>query len=146
MQQPKRLLLIAAAGAATIAAAVLFMTDTVLTSRMLYPVLVITILAGGAGIGSVQLASPPPTRRSALLAVAAFATGMTVATIVFAVYTHFRSLEIEDPSHRVAWPLFAVIFVGTILLAVAAFSATTVVTSAIIRYRSASQRHSRPDA
>ena len=140
MQPPKRLLLIATAGAATTAAAVLFMNETVPSSRMLYPVLVIIILAGGAGIGSVHLASPPTTRRSALLAIAAFAAGMTVATIAFAVYTHFASLEIEDPGHRVAWPLFAVLFVGTILLAVTAFSVATVVTSTIVQYRRANPR------
>ena len=136
-------MLIATAGAATTAAAVLFMTEIVPTSRMLYPVLVIIILAGGAGIGSVHLASATTTRRSTLPAVAAFAAGMSVATIAFAVYTHFASLEIEDPAHRVAWPLFAVLFVGTILLAVAAFSAATVVTSTIVQYRRANPR---PDA
>jgi hypothetical protein len=141
MQHSTRLVLISVAGAATIAVAVLFMSEIIPTSRMLYPVLAITILAAGAGIGSVYLARPPTTLRAAPLAVAAFAAGMTVATIAFAVHTHFASLEIEDPRHRVAWPLFAVLFVGTILLAVAAFSAATVVTAAMVQRLRANKRH-----
>jgi hypothetical protein len=146
MLQHKRLLLIAAAGAATTATAVLFMTETIPTSRLLYPVLVITTLAIIAGIGSARPTVPAAIRRSVLLSIAAFAAGMTAATIAFAVYTHFASLRVEDPRHRVAWPLFAVLFVGTILLAVAAFSAATAMTSAIARYRRSNSRHLRPDA
>lgn len=139
MLQAHKLLLIAAAGATTTAAVVL--CETVIPApRLLYPVLVITFIAGAAGIGSVLLPSPPTTHRPALLSVTAFAAGMALATIAFAVYTHFASLETENPAHRVAWPLFAVLFIATILLGVAVFSAATMVTAAIVEYRASRRR------
>jgi len=140
MLQPTRLLLIAGAGAITIAVAALFFTVTIHATRLLYPVLAITLFAAGAAVGSVHLAPTSPTRRSSQLSVAAFAAGMTAATLAFAVYAHFGSLAIEDPRHRVVWPMFAVLFIATILLGLAAFSAATIVTSAIVKHRRSNGR------
>lgn len=147
MLQPTRLLFIAAAGIVTTAVAVLFMTETIPAPGVLYPVVAVTLLAGAAGLGSAWRAPSTATHRSGVLrSVAVFATGMTLATIVFAVYTHFASLEVEDPRHRVVWPMFAVLFIGTIVIGVAAFSAATLLTSAIVHHRRSRRRHLRTDA
>jgi len=147
MLQSTRLLLIAAAGVVTTSAAVLFLTETVHAAGLLYPILVIAVLAVGTGIGAVQ--SPPARPVSlgtSLKAVAAFAAGMVLATIAFAAYTHYTSLGIEDRKHGVVWPLFAILFSGTVLIGVAAFAAATFVTSAIVRSRLSKRGHLRPDA
>ncbi len=133
--RPKSPVLIGAAGAATAAANVLMLT--VASPELHYVALLNVILAAAAGVGSVLLASRPPTLRSALLSLAAFAAGVVVVILVFALYTHLEDLAdrgVKDPRHGVVWPLFAVIFVATTLFSSAVFFTAAFVTSAIVRY------------
>lgn len=143
--QRKGLVLIGAAGAITVAANVL--VHTVVSPELHYVVLLNVFLAATAGVGSVLLASRPPTLRSALISLAAFAVGVVVAILVFALYTHLDDLAdrgVTDPRHGVVWPLFAVIFVATTLCSSAVFFAAALVTSAIVRYLDAKRARPRP--
>ena len=109
------------AGAVTLTASVF--TADVDPARVAHPVLLTILCAAAAGAGSVHRAPRPSTRRWLLSLLAAFAAGMALAILAYALHSHLEDLQVNDLRHGVIWPLFAVWLVATFLLGPVAFLA-----------------------